>query len=562
MTQLFVILWLVFIASNEVDGSQFEKLVESGNNKSESGKFNNSVEEEPIDLIRKFMTEFSALTGPTADVLEHLQYISKNTQKFLQLMGPAGSLAAAAIHTAIDPDSPEKKAIDLLHQSIGKEFEVLNYRVARLKSEIEYERVMYDYVDHVNLPISLFWYWYNLATDTSDDTTIFRRKMLEKCKTDSSNPLVALKWIMNHVAEQSCTIPTKTRSKLGAEIHEVYRQIEKRTEVLAENKPGYAYYKEHKMKTILHIQHVPLGKGKIAVRKLKTWIMKNETYSTIAYALDQVDSAFDYDIPPIDEKGCLQEVILVGNNYMTQRLYDIADIVRANVVQLATFAQYCANITSESQRMYDYEMAEIETALSTSTKWLSEWSIQKLELLWPDMMTQFAKNALGKDDITDASRYNETAKVVHKALIERGPRRYFYQILISENWIEKEWYYYEGFNHTSFCVKDINKINLVVSRHTLNDTRVRIAKDWKDWKARDLSLIVIELSQTLGVLRNETVYDSIVLLHNSKFLESQCIINIGLYATQNLNATEEMSYLEYFSNSVGDAERFKLYFLL
>lgn len=84
-------------------------------------------------------------------------------------------------------------------------------------------------------------------------------------------------------------------------------------------------------------------------------------------------------------------------------------------------------------------------------------------------------------------------------------------------------------------------------------------------KTRSLPELAKVLEQSLGgFLTSVSLFRSYVMLHNSQYLASDCTIDVGLAATLSLEGVQPHKVIEYFYNPVliGDAERFRIYFLL
>ncbi|KAI1705571.1 hypothetical protein DdX_13535 [Ditylenchus destructor] len=584
-----------------------------------------NLESIPVDEVKKFATELSTISGPAVDVAEALKMVTAKTAPFIKLAGPVSSLVATFLEVGFPPTSDELKAIYLLRSTILDEFKAVGRRIQHVKTDLLYNLELKDYHDQVGLQLSDLLFAYDLAFGTANGTT-FHTTLKTKCLHDSS-PFKSLSWLKD-VTTTYCPLPTSQEATIFAMAQELFRDIENTIVGFNEYMPSYDRYVASKRQvigklTMLGIRHSKFRIGQIKkgrslntkrhrvrnaqmilkVRYLSAAILlvpsapvtavflclknskpiiaviaTNKTYESLEEIISLVKAAttgLDFSGNHDLRNQCLLKNVIKGEDYKRAPLQGMAQIIRYDLVILATVSAICVNVSADGDLIairkmnnfinYHVEMISRHTRL---------WMEAKLSTFWPEVALEYAKQAVGKDDISDPYAYNATARRVMKAMIKRGPPKFLHTVLIGPAWNTQEFYY--NTCEDAFCVRLANykSVNIFIAR--FRDDAIRkasIAQLWfrmvesnitkiiaQNWKTDSLPGLLNIITENVGEFGTYKTYPNIVFYHNSKLFADDCEIPLGIKASDGIEDYPTYQVVEYWNPGITpqNAERFKL----
>lgn len=156
-----------------------------------------------------------------------------------------------------------------------------------------------------------------------------------------------------------------------------------------------------------------------------------------------------------------------------------------------------------------------------------------------------------------------------------------YKVLISENWQGDRWVAWRGDGEYFTLVSDHKGINIFILRHKVGHPAVaQLANSWFDASSPkiidylfshdiligNLSELIADLIGVVGSLVDSLRFRSVVILHNSKYFASDCVINYGItnmtVSPYNFPATRTIEYFEPHHLEQFNAEKFYFFFFL
>ncbi|KAI1704319.1 hypothetical protein DdX_14315 [Ditylenchus destructor] len=396
-----------------------------------------NLESIPVEDVKKFATELSTISGPAVDVAEALKMVTAKTAPFIKLAGPVSSLVATFLEVGFPPTSDELKAIYLLRSTILDEFKAVGTRIQHVKTDLLYNLELKDYHEKVGLQLSDLLFAYDLAFGTANGTT-FHTTLKTKCLHDSSpfkSLSVKFSWFkeictwLKDVTTTFCPLPTSQEATIFAMAQALFRDIEYTIVGFNEYMPSYDRYVASKRQVIGKLTMLGIRHSKFRIGQIKKAVIAtNKTYESLGEIISLVKAAMtglDFNGNHDLRNQCLLKNVIEGEDYKRAPLQGMAQIIRYDLVRLATVSAICVNVSADGDLIairkmnnfinYHVEMISRHTRL---------WMEAKLSTFWPEVALEYAKQAVGKDDISDPYAYNATARRVMKAMNKRGPPKH------------------------------------------------------------------------------------------------------------------------------------------
>uniref|UniRef100_A0A1I8BYR4 Uncharacterized protein n=2 Tax=Meloidogyne hapla TaxID=6305 RepID=A0A1I8BYR4_MELHA len=276
---------------------------------------------------------------------------------------------------------------------------------------------------------------------------------------------------------------------------------------------------------------------------------------------------------------------------------DMTEVVLFDMAKITMLSVVCNAVSDDTSFQKQLKIEKVGKMVNGISSKILRWSLNELALAWPNVIKKYATMEIESQSEIAVENFNKTAKKIKRIVNNRGSANFLHQVSLFELWKAND--YYVSDCEEEVCIEiEANQVRVVITRYNLkeeNEIDQKFIYDRKDdafkWfksnhfdlkntlkfnssqsklkaeevyfqivdkakmrttsrssveNGKDLQSIRKDLIKNVG-LANPAMFRTVLLIRNSKWLNSSCTIQSGIAYTkiENQIAFDKVDYLKY-----------------